>query len=133
MTLFGLERWCCFTIVIPLPNKYRTPSPTPHIPTQKKTHLAIITHRSRLGLRDQVPPQHGGLDGALLDGGRLLETVRVDSAQQLLGDLHAIERVDGLIPVGVDVGIGEAPRGGLPSVVCWLFTVGAESWARWHW
>lgn len=70
------------------------------------------THRSRLGLGNQVTAQDGGFDGSLLDGRGLFETVGVDTTEELLGKLHAIERVDSLVPVGVDVGIGEPARWG---------------------
>ncbi len=40
-----------------------------------------------------------GHDGALLDGRRLLEPVRVDPAQQLLLQVHVIEVVGDFIPV----------------------------------
>jgi hypothetical protein len=45
-----------------------------------------------------------GHDGALLDGRRALETVGVDSAQELALEVHGVEAVGGLIVVGFDLG-----------------------------
>ena len=55
----------------------------------------------------------------------LLETIGVDSTEQFFGDFHGIERVDGLIPVGVDVGISKSAWEGFPPVVglLWLIAV----------
>ncbi len=43
-----------------------------------------------------------GDDGPLLDCGRLLETVGVDAAEELLAQVHVVEVLADLIPVGVD-------------------------------
>ena len=73
-----------------------------------------------LGLSDQVPSKHGGLDGPLLDSGGLLETVGVDSPEEILGEAHGVEGLNCLIPVGLDVGVRDATeaslggRGGTP-------------------
>ena len=71
------------------------------------------TYRTGLGLGDEIAAEDGGLDGALLDGRGLLETVGVDAAEELLGKFHAVEGLDGLVPVGVDVGIGQAAGRGI--------------------
>lgn len=44
-----------------------------------------------------------GHDGALLDGRRTLETVGVDSTEELSLEVHRIEGVGGLIVVGLDL------------------------------
>ena len=44
-----------------------------------------------------------GHDGALLDGRRALETVGVDSAEELGLQGHVVEGVGGLIVVGLDL------------------------------
>ena len=44
-----------------------------------------------------------GHDGSLLNGRRSLKTVGVDSAQELVFELHGIEAVGGLIVVGFDL------------------------------
>lgn len=44
-----------------------------------------------------------GHDGALLDGGGALETVGVDSTEELRLEVHRIEGVGGLIIVGLDL------------------------------
>lgn len=44
-----------------------------------------------------------GHDGALLDGRRALETVGVDSTEQLGLQVHRIEGVGGLIVVGLNL------------------------------
>jgi hypothetical protein len=48
-----------------------------------------------------------GHDGALLDGGRALETVGVDSTEELGLQVHRIEGVGGLIVVGLDLACAE--------------------------
>jgi hypothetical protein len=44
-----------------------------------------------------------GHDGALLDSRRALETVGVDSTEELSLQLHSVEGVGGLIVVGLDL------------------------------
>jgi hypothetical protein len=44
-----------------------------------------------------------GHNGALLDGRRTLETVSVDTTEQLALEVHGIEAVGGLIVVGLDL------------------------------
>jgi hypothetical protein len=44
-----------------------------------------------------------GHDGALLDGRRALETVGVDTAEELSLQVHVVEGVGGLIVVGLDL------------------------------
>lgn len=69
-----------------------------------------------LGVRTQSKRTH------LLDRRRLLETVRVDATEELLPQLHRIERLDALIPVRLDVILGErlvasvAPRSLVPGI-----------------
>ena len=53
---------------------------------------------ARLRLCDGVVVCEDGHDAALLDGRRLLEAVRVDAAQQLVLEVHVIERSHHLIP-----------------------------------
>lgn len=55
-----------------------------------------------LGLRNDVMALEAGHDGALLDGRGLLEAVSVDAAQQLLLEVHVVERVVDLVPVRLD-------------------------------
>jgi len=44
-----------------------------------------------------------GHDGALLDSRRALETVGVDTAEELSLEVHVVEGVGGLIVVGLDL------------------------------
>lgn len=55
-----------------------------------------------LRLRDNVVPPHAGHYGPLLDGRRLLEAVRVDTPEEVLVQVHVVEIVDDLMPIGVD-------------------------------
>lgn len=48
-----------------------------------------------------------GDDGALLDGGRALETVGVDSTEELSLEVHGIERVGDLVVVRLDLACAE--------------------------
>lgn len=48
-----------------------------------------------------------GDDGALLDGGGALETVGVDSTEELSLEVHGIERVGDLVVVGLDLACAE--------------------------
>lgn len=76
--------------------------------------------RPGLGLRDDVAAIDDGHDGALLDGRRLLEPVRVDPPQQVIPDPHLVEARHRLHPrarlerqpVVVDPGV--APRRAVP-------------------
>ena len=104
MTLFRLERWYCGFVRPSLPKRRKAPAPNA---LDNVAPRSDRTHRSGLGLGDEVPPEHDGFDRALLDRRRLLETVRVDPPEQLLGDLHGVERLDGLVPVGLEVGVGQ--------------------------
>ena len=45
-------------------------------------------------------------DSALLDSRWALETVGVDSTEELALEVHRVERVGGLIIVGLDLGYG---------------------------
>merc|ERR1719291_647232 len=66
--------------------------------------------RSRLGLSDGVPHQEQRLNCTLLDGRRLLKTVRVDAAQQVVLQLHVVEAVDNLMEVCLHSAIGSDDR-----------------------
>lgn len=82
---------------------------------------------TRLGLGNDVVPLDARHNSALLDGRRLLETVGVDAAEQLLLQAHVVEVVDGLVPVGLDNAIGLHTGGAivglLLSVVTHIFTI----------
>jgi len=56
---------------------------------------------TRLGLSDDIASLARGQDGARLNGGRLLKTVRVDTTQQLFPKLHVIEALSHFIVVGL--------------------------------
>ena len=77
-------------------NNYLTSSDQTHIHTKIFNHLPSQTHRSRLSLRNQIPPQHSGLNGPLLDGTRLLETVGVDTTKKLVMEAHVLELAESL-------------------------------------
>ena len=49
-------------------------------------------------------------DSALLNGRGLLETIGVDTSEQVLPEVHVIEVVDDLIPVGLQVFRGKSIR-----------------------
>jgi hypothetical protein len=51
-----------------------------------------------------------GHDGALLDGGGALETIGVDSAQELGLEVHVVERVGRFIVVRLDLACGVVRR-----------------------
>lgn len=53
-----------------------------------------------LGLRDDVAAGDDGEDGALLDGGGLLEAIAVDAAEEVVLDAHLVEAADDLDPRG---------------------------------
>mmetsp|Transcript_17574 Transcript_17574/g.36132 ORF Transcript_17574/g.36132 Transcript_17574/m.36132 type:complete len:370 (-) Transcript_17574:53-1162(-) len=63
-----------------------------------------------LGLGDQISSRNSGSDGTLLDSGGLFETVRVNTTKERFGQFHTVEGLDDLIPVGRNVGIGQAAR-----------------------
>ena len=98
---------------------FNTKSSSPHPPRLRilnsKTSRTLLqwTHRSGLGLGNQIPSHHGGLDGTLLNGGWLLETVRVDTTEEFLGKVHAVKGFNGLVPVGLQIGIGQTAGGSL--------------------
>jgi len=75
-------------------------------------HLLHANTLTRLSLRNQIPSKHGRLDSTLLDCRRLLETIGVDTPEKILRDVHGIERLDSLIPVGGDVGIRHSTQSG---------------------
>lgn len=51
---------------------------------------------------------HGGFDGSLLDSRRFLETIRVNTTEKLFGQIHSIKSFNCFVPVGIEVGIGQA-------------------------
>lgn len=55
-----------------------------------------------LSLGDDVASLDAWNDGALLDRRRLLETIRIDSSQKFLLQVHGVKIVDDFIPVGFD-------------------------------
>mmetsp|Transcript_16527 Transcript_16527/g.42337 ORF Transcript_16527/g.42337 Transcript_16527/m.42337 type:complete len:454 (+) Transcript_16527:479-1840(+) len=57
---------------------------------------------ARLRLRDGVAHHQQRLDRTLLDGRRLLETVRVDASEQVLLEVHVVEALNDFIVVGLD-------------------------------
>lgn len=68
------------------------------------------TYGTGLGLGDQISSRNSGSDGTLLDSGGLFETVRVNTTKERFGQFHTVEGLDDLIPVGRNVGIGQAAR-----------------------
>ena len=88
-------------------------------------YCKILTYRTRLSLSNQIPSQHGRLNSPLLNSRWFLETICVNTTKQLLGNFHTVEAINCLVPIGINVGIGDAARGGFPPVVgaLWLFTV----------
>mmetsp|Transcript_3066 Transcript_3066/g.6192 ORF Transcript_3066/g.6192 Transcript_3066/m.6192 type:complete len:431 (+) Transcript_3066:97-1389(+) len=68
---------------------------------------------SGLSLGDKVASEHAWLHGPLLDGGGLLETVGVDPPKEILWESHGVEGLDRLVPVGLDIGVGDAAEAGL--------------------
>ena len=56
---------------------------------------------SGLRLRDHVSAGEGGLHGALLDGRGLFEPIGVDASEQVLLEVHVVERGHHLGPVGL--------------------------------
>ena len=66
------------------------------------------TYGTGLGLGDQIAPRDGRSDSTLLNGRGLLETVRVNTTKKGFGELHTVEGLNNLVPVGVDVGIGQS-------------------------
>lgn len=61
---------------------------------------------SRLCLGDHVVSLDAWNDGALLDGRRLLETVRVNAAKKLLFQAHVVKVHHNFFPVGLDDAVG---------------------------
>merc|ERR1712137_1123727 len=59
---------------------------------------------TRLGLSDQVASGGQRKDGALLNSGRLLKTISVDTTQKVFLKVHVVEIVNNLIPVGIQIG-----------------------------
>ena len=69
------------------------------------------TYSSGLGLGDQIASRNSRTDSTLLDSGWLFKTVGVDTTKKFFGQFHAIKGFNYLIPVGVDVGIGQSAIG----------------------
>lgn len=65
------------------------------------------TYSSGLSLSNQILSQNSRLDGTLLDCRRLFETVGVDTTEELLGEFHAIESLNSLFPIRLNVSIGK--------------------------
>jgi hypothetical protein len=97
----------------------------------------VGAYRSRLSLGNQISSEHGRLDRSLLNSRRLLETVRVNTTEELFGDLHTVEGLNSFVPVGVKVSVGQAARGALSTIIesasglsltsrRWYFTVVAK-------
>ena len=59
-----------------------------------------------------------GHDGTLLDSRRALETVGVDTTEELSLQVHVIEGVGGLIVVGLDLACGKCQSGLTQSLCC---------------
>lgn len=78
-----------------------------------------------MSLGNQISSQHGGLNSTLLDGRRLLETIRVDTTKKLFGNLHTVKGFDGFVPVGIKVGIGQASDVFAlgATLIWWLFAI----------
>ena len=57
---------------------------------------------ARLSLSDHVVPLDAGHNCPLLDGRRLLETVGINAAKQLLTEVHIVKAFAHLVPIGVD-------------------------------
>lgn len=64
-----------------------------------------------LSLGNDVVALDDGHDGTSLDGGGSLETVGVDTSEELRSKLHVVEVVDDLLPVGLDLSLGDAEWG----------------------
>ena len=62
--------------------------------------------RSWLSLGNDVMTLDGWDDSSLLDGRRLLETVGVDTAEELFTQWHVVKVLANLLPIGVDKAFG---------------------------
>lgn len=58
---------------------------------------------SRLGLRNNVVALHNRDDCTLLDSRRTFETIGVNSSEKFRLQIHVIEIVDDLVPIGLDL------------------------------
>lgn len=66
---------------------------------------------TRLGLGKDIVTLDDGQDGSLLNGGRVLKTVTVDTSEQLVLESKVVERGNNLVVVGGDLGridVGES-------------------------
>ena len=75
------------------------------------------TYRSGLGLGNQVASKNGGLDGTLLNGRGLFETIGVNTAEEFFREIHGVKGLNGFIPVRVNIGIGQAAGRGFVSAM----------------
>merc|ERR1719266_883089 len=66
---------------------------------------------TRLSLGDNIHALDTRDNGSLLDSRRLLETIGIDASEELLLQVHVIEVLTDLIPVGVDNTVGVHPGG----------------------
>ncbi len=83
---------------------------------------------SGLGLSDDIMTLDARNDGALLDGRGLFETVCINAAEELLAQVHVIEVLANLVPVGVDETLGiHAGRAIVASATTAFF--GCRCWA----
>jgi len=60
-----------------------------------------------LGLSDDIVTLDDRDNRTLLDGGRTLETVSVDTAEKLWLDIHVVKVIDHFIPVGLNFAVGD--------------------------
>jgi hypothetical protein len=74
---------------------------------------------ARLGLGDEIVTLDEGKNGALLDGRGLLESIGVDSTEELLLEAHGVEAFDAGIVVGLDEGaLAKGVRGDGANLAC---------------
>lgn len=85
--------------------------------------MLICTYRSGLGLSNQVASKNGRPNSTLLNGRGLFETIGINAAKQFFWEFHAVKGLNGFIPVGVNIGIGQAPLGFVSAILRRLFTV----------
>ena len=112
MTRFRLERWCLTKIRHPriilradatlFFDFFRR-----GIQNERESE----TYSTGLCLGDQILSRNGWSDRTLLDSGGFFETVGVNTTKKCFGQFHTIEGFDYLMPVGVDVGIGQSSFG----------------------
>ena len=87
------------------------------------------TYSTGLCLGDQILSRNGWSDRTLLDSGGFFETVGVNTTKKFFGQFHTIEGFNYLMPVGVDVAIGQSSVGGAAFCGCiiwWWVTAKIE-------